>query len=71
MFYHICVSVEWELERIRKWEWTVLWDCSSIDARNILQQAKSDWKTHRAWCDNMSQEWRCLWHNKEKEWWKK
>lgn len=63
MFIHICVSIEWELERIRLGQWTVLWDGNNTNARNILQKAKEEWKEYRTWCDNMWVDWRCLWHN--------
>lgn len=62
MFFHICVKIEWELERIRKWEWTVLEKCSDTQAWNILQKAKEEGKEFWSWCDKMGSDGMCKWH---------
>lgn len=59
---HIHVKIDWELERIRKGEWTVLSECTDTQAWNILQKAKSEWKIYWSWCDNMKEDWSCWWH---------
>lgn len=62
--YHFHLVIDWELERIRQWQWTTLKWCSAIQAWNILYKAKEEWKKYRSWCDNMTEDWRCWGHEK-------
>ena len=63
MFTHIKVIINDELDRITKWIDTVL-SWSNTQARNILQEARKEWKKYRSWCDNMKDDWSCWWHEK-------
>jgi len=72
MFKHIHVIINDELDRITKWIDTVLWSGSNTKAWNVLQEARKEWKIYYSWCDNMTQDWSCWWHeNKEKKLWQK
>lgn len=62
--YHIHVKIDWELERMRNWEWTVI-EWNFWEVRNLLEKAKQEWKTYRSWCDNMLKNWSCGWHSIE------
>lgn len=58
---HLCVEIEWEIERIIK-TWKTVFNCTPQEALQILSIARNEWKTYYSWCDNMNKEWRCGWH---------
>lgn len=62
---NICcdVKIDWELDRIRKNIPTVLSECTNVQAWNILQNAKNEWKIFWSGCDNMWLDWKYLGHN--------
>lgn len=63
---HFHVIIENELDLIIKKKRTNF-STTPMNMYNILQKAKTEWKKFYSWCNNISKDWSCAWHEIKKE----